>query len=94
MILKVFSVFDSKAKLFSHPFYCLNSGVAVRSFEQAVNDSNGDFGRWPSDYTLFELGEFDDDTGFISCHSTPVSLGLAVEFVRSGAGPGPQGSGR
>lgn len=83
MILKVFSVFDSKAKVFSNPFYCVNSGVAVRSFEQAVNDPASDFSRWSSDYTLFELGEFHDDSGLMKCLDTPVSLGLAVEYKRS-----------
>lgn len=87
MVLKVFSVFDSKAKAYLQPFQAVNSAVALRSFEAAVNDERHDFHRFASDYTLFELGYFDDSTGMIECHDAHVALGTAVEFLKTVAPP-------
>lgn len=39
--------------------------------------------RYPGDYTLFDLGEFDEETATFTLSSTPISLGVAVEFVKS-----------
>ena len=38
------------------------------------------FSKYAEDYTLFELGEFDEATGQFSLHNTPVSLGKASEL--------------
>ena len=40
------------------------------------------FGANPTDYTLFELGEFDDVKGRIQMYEVPVNLGLAAQYVR------------
>lgn len=81
MILKIFSVFDSKAEAFLPPFFMHNTGMAVRTFGDTVNMSDHQFAKHPSDYTLFELGAFSDDSGGFEIYKTPKSLGLGVEFV-------------
>ena len=60
MLHKIFSVFDSKAELYLTPFFMKTKGEAVRGFEDVANDKNSAIGRHPEDYTLFELGEYDD----------------------------------
>lgn len=65
MKLKIFSVFDDKASAFIPPFFLPNSAMAIRAFTQCVNDPSHQFGQNPGDYTLFELGEFDDSDGSI-----------------------------
>lgn len=82
MKLKVFSVFDSKAEVFQQPFFSLTKGQALRGFTDAANDKNHPMGAHPEDYALFEIGEFDDATGRVEPLKSPVSLGLAIEFVR------------
>lgn len=82
MILKAFSIFDSKALTYLTPFFCPTAGVAVRNFEAAANDEGHAFHLHASDYGLFEIGEFDDQTAILTPHQTPVSLGLAQQFVR------------
>lgn len=82
MFLKVFSVYDSKAKAFLQPFFCVNAAVAVRSFESAVNDQRHDFHRYAGDYTLFEIGEFHESEGRLVGLEAKVSLGVAVEFLK------------
>lgn len=80
----VFSVYDSAAKFYSDPFFALTKGQALRDFVTACNDPKTYLNQHPSDYTLFELGSFDELTGNFSMHLTPVSLGKAVEFIDYG----------
>lgn len=63
MQTRVFSVYDTAAKVYSHPFYVPRNEMAVRAFTDAVNSANHEFAKHPADYTLFLLGEFDDADG-------------------------------
>lgn len=63
MILKVFSLFDSKAAAYASPFFMLNEQSAVRELSDLVNEPTSKVHRHPEDYTLFELGEWDDGLG-------------------------------
>lgn len=78
MKLLAFSVFDDKAKVFSQPFFSNTKGSAVRAFADAVNGKESDFSRHPADYTLFLVGEWDDQTGELS------STGGALETLGNG----------
>lgn len=80
MIKKVFSVYDSKAKLFSTPFYSHNDQTAERDFARAVNDPNTDLYKFSEDYSLMELGQFDDETGSFDLHVAPINHGLGSSF--------------
>jgi len=79
-ICKVFSVYDSKAEAFLQPFFSPNAGVALRSFERAANDESTDFCRYASDYSLFEIGEWESTEGVWKAHESKINLGLAVQF--------------
>lgn len=84
--LKIFTVYDSKAEAYMQPFFCQSTGVAVRMFEQAANDPNHSFCKWPGDYTLFELGEWDEHSAMFTPAVTPTNLGMAITMQRSHAG--------
>lgn len=79
---QIFSVFDSKAEAFLPPFYAPTPGVAMRSFEAAANSAEHDFHKYAGDYMLFQLGSFEDSTGKFEIRDVPVSLGLAITFIR------------
>lgn len=81
MILQMFTVFDSKAEAYLPPFTTAARGQAVRSFSDTCNDPEHVFNKHPEDYTLFALGEFDDTTAEFDPLLTPVSLGVASEFI-------------
>lgn len=83
MIVKIYSVYDSKLEAFMQPFFMQSKGLALRAFSDTALDSNTVIGKHPSDYTLFELGEFDDASAKFVMHSTPISLGVAIEFIKS-----------
>lgn len=82
--MKVFSVYDSKGEVYSKPIVEINAGTALRSFADAAGAVNQDnaISQHPEDYTLFELGRWDDETGNVTMHEAKVSLGVAIEFVK------------
>lgn len=81
MILKVFSVFDSKSQAFARPFFDASKGSAIRAFGDIARDKQHPIGAHPEDYTLFELGEWDDKSAQFTFLKAPVSLGLAIELL-------------
>lgn len=82
MILKAFSLFDSKADIYMPPFFCGTLGQAVRAVVEAAQDPRSTLGRYPADFDLMELGEFNDVNGeLISANRRnhgPVSQHLAA----------------
>ena len=63
MIINVYSVYDLKARCYSTPFFQHNDGVALRSFIDLVNDTRSAIYAHAEDYTLNQIGTFNDDTG-------------------------------
>lgn len=81
MILNVYAIFDDKSKVFSRPFFCLNHGVAVRSFSQLANDKATEVGRHPADFSLHHIATFDDALGVFDDEDGLTNLGLAAAFT-------------
>lgn len=79
----MFSVYDQKAEAYLEPFTAQTSGVAIRMFEQAANDQNHNFGKFAGDYTLFEVGVFDQDAGKPVPHEHVINHGCAITFIRN-----------
>lgn len=66
MIIKMFSVLDQKTGVFSHPFYEVTTGSAIRAFTDTVQTKDHPFNRHPDDYSLYFIGEYDDATASIN----------------------------
>lgn len=65
MKLKIYSIKDTKIG-FMQPFYQANQAVAIRAFNNAVNaKESNNINQNADDMELWELGEFDDQTGEI-----------------------------
>lgn len=79
MKFKIFCVYDSKAEAYMQPFLMPTKGQAIRAFQTTVNDPSTDFNKYPGDFTLFEIGEWDDQTSKIGSYDTKVNLGTALE---------------
>lgn len=79
--LQIFSVYDSKAESFSQPFFCPNAAIAIRSFSEEVSNPQSQLSKYPADFTLFHIGSFNDSTSLLTPLKTPISLGLAIEFL-------------
>lgn len=57
------SVFDKVANAFLQPFPVKRTEEAQRAFMSAITDPNQPLSEYPSDYVLYSIGEFDDQTG-------------------------------
>lgn len=78
----VLAVFDSAVGEYAKPFLLKTKGEALRAWHESVNDEKSPFFKHPQDYTLFLLGYYDSQTGKFENEHTPLSLGVAVEFVQ------------
>jgi len=83
MIMRIFSIFDNKTVCYSKPFYCLTQAEAIRTFGDAVNTTDSPFNAHPSDYSLFEIGTFEDSSGMLD-KCDPLHLGSALNYHNIG----------
>lgn len=80
MISKVFTLYDSKAEVYLSPFLFGNKGEAIRAFTESLKNDQTPMSKYPQDFTLFMLGEYDNSSGAFMC-GAPVSLGNGLEFL-------------
>jgi hypothetical protein len=84
MKLVLCTVKDRAADAFGRPMFVPSVGVAIRSFSDEVNrkDAENQLYNHPDDFDLYELGEFDDNTGLFTLHDQPklLSLGKQVKI--------------
>lgn len=80
MLWKMFTVYDSKAECYLQPFFFKARGEAIRSFTESCNDNKNQLCRHAGDFTLYELGEYDDHSADFLPLNNHVNLGKAIEF--------------
>lgn len=83
MLFKVFAIYDSKAQAYYPPFFQATVGLATRIFGDMANNPESTVGRYPADYTLFEIGTYDDQTAKMVAGKAHVSHGIALEYVEN-----------
>jgi len=81
MIHKIFTIHDVKAQAYLPPFLLHTRAMATRVFHDCINSEQHQFAKHPEDYTLFEVGHFNDQNANIQIEKAPTSLGNGVEFV-------------
>jgi len=86
MKLVLCSVKDRAADAYGRPMFVPSVGVAIRSFSDEVNrqDADNQLFNHPDDFDLYELGEFDDNSGQFALHELPklLSLGKQVKILK------------
>lgn len=80
----VFAIYDAQTKLYMRPFYARTLGEAERSFRLAVENPDSDWAKTPADFSLFRVGEFDDESGKLFSEVAPVQVCTALQFVPAG----------
>jgi len=81
MLTKIYSLYDCKAKAYLQPFYSQNKATALRAVEGAMSEGNQTFCRHPADYSLWEIGAFDDNTGLLEHGDSPEYVIQLIELV-------------
>lgn len=56
------SVYDSATEAYMRPFTAQTVGQAVRMFEDEVRAEGNPLSAHPEDYSLFQIGTFNDNT--------------------------------
>ena len=69
--MKAFSIRDTKAEGFNTPFFQTTFGLAERAFKEAANDPQSQIAKNKEDFSLYYIGEFDQQTGLISSETKP-----------------------
>lgn len=62
----MYSVYDDTAKVYSQTFFSLNDATAQRVIKNAVAQPGHNYNMNPEDFSLYLVGEFDDNTGVIT----------------------------
>lgn len=71
--MKIFSIRDLKVEAYSTPFFSLNQGTATRDISVRFLE-NPMMKDYSEDFALYEIGDFDDQSGLISpCQPKHVS---------------------
>lgn len=83
MKLKMFSIFDSKVQAYMAPVFLRSTGEAERAFSASVADQSSNFCKFPEDFTLFEVGSWDDQTCVVDLLPTPHPVAKAIQFIKS-----------
>lgn len=82
MKFKLFAIYDDKVQAYTVPFAKPTVGSGIRTFDDLVNNPESDIGRHPEDYTLFLIGEYDDQTAQVTMKEPTSSLGNGRQMVR------------
>lgn len=78
-----YTIFDSKSKTYTLPWFAMNDEVAIRAFKDKVNKEGHEFNLHPEDYSLFGIGSYEDNTGVLTPSQTHDTLGKALEYLDS-----------
>lgn len=81
MIKQMFTIYDSKVEAYLDPFLEQTVAAAIRSFSEAAADAGHMFHKHAADFTLFQIGSYDQTTGECTMLSAKVNLGLALEHL-------------
>lgn len=79
--MKLFAVRDLKAEAFAAPMAVPTEGLATRAFTDAVLAPGSVLAKNPEDYILFQIGEYDPNTGLVAAISPAPKWIMAASDV-------------
>jgi len=72
--LKIFSLRDTKSAHFGKPIIAPHQAPLIREFTEAVNDDKTTYSKFPGDFDLYEIGDFNHITGQITPATNPIHI--------------------
>jgi hypothetical protein len=83
MNLKICAVRDQAVDAFGTPYFVPTTGLAIRTFTDEVNRESDDnqLYKHPKDFTLYELGDYDNNEAKITTHDQPKLLVSADQVL-------------
>jgi len=81
MRFNVYAVYDEAAKIFKYDFKRLQHAEAIRYFGDGVRAEKTELNQHPQDFSLFFLGEYDDETGKHTDLVIPERISRGTDFL-------------
>lgn len=81
MVRKVYSLFDKKALVYGPPICFGKVGEALRWLCDLMAEPTSTVAKYSDDFQLFELGEYDDNSGEILT-AKPHLIACAAEYCK------------
>lgn len=80
--VKIYTIHDVKASVYKVPFYARTHQEAMRMFHSVFLNDETDIAKFPEDFFLQFIGEFDEVSGTLMCEDQPLVVCRAIEFVK------------
>lgn len=79
----IFAVLDMVAGQYLEPFFSLTIETAIRSFKQACGEPDHQFAKFPADYALYHVGEWDTAEGIVEpLRGATRKLAMASDYTQ------------
>lgn len=83
MKTNVYAIRDLKGGIFCEPFVQNTHGVAERAFSELLRNPQSLLHKYPEDYQLFQIGEYDDNSGLITSLKAPLHICSAQQLLKA-----------
>lgn len=81
MILRLYSLFDIKSKVYHPPAFCHNTGHALRFFKTQIQKPGTIMADYPDDFQIYECGAYDDATCIIEGLQNPTLICTLADLL-------------
>nr|UXQ88114.1 MAG: nonstructural protein [Microvirus sp.] len=80
MKMKIYVIFDSKIEAYHNPFFAQADREALTMIYETAKDPKTTFNKYPEDYTLFYIGNYNQLEGTIEPSNVQTSLGSVLNI--------------
>jgi hypothetical protein len=81
MSLGIYVIRDKKAHAYMQPVTTRNDGTAIRMIQSSLQKGDTDLAKYPEDFALYRIGEFDEITGTIDALTDIICVGQLADLV-------------
>lgn len=78
---KIFVIYDEKAKYYTNPMIAQTRGEFFRMIASQSQTDNSTIFKFPEDFVIYEIGEYDEQIGHIVSYDVNEKLGKVSEFI-------------
>lgn len=79
---KIYVVHDAKTETYGLPMFQHNRGHAIRSFSEQCNNPESLLYKYAEDFTLFEIGSYNEEKGILTPAQIHHPVGKALDFKK------------
>lgn len=84
--LQAYAIKDIQSQLFTNPHFMTNETIALRAFEGACRNPETNFHKYPQDFSLYHVGDYDIVTAKMEA-ITPKQVANATQYTEQLASP-------